>query len=394
MDLVEIQSALQQAGVDGWLFYDFRSRDAIGQCILGMDPTRHLTRRWYYFIPARGTAQKIVHRIEPWSCDQLPGDKQIYLAWQEQHAMLRQALGNSKKIAMQYSPNNAIPYVSMVDGGTLELIRSWGIEVVSSADLVGQFEAHLSEADWQTHRQAGKIVQMIKDEAFARVGEQIKAGKKPTEIEIQRFMQARMREEGLEWDSGPIVAINEHAADPHYEPTAESSLEMQEGDLLLIDVWAKLKQPRSIYYDITWMGYIGKTIPDKLETIFQVIRTARDAAVDLVRKRFSVNEPVFGWQVDEICRQIIVEAGYGDAFTHRTGHNIGEQVHGNGVNIDNLETKDERRILPGVCFSVEPGIYLPEQKIGFRTEIDVFVTDAGEINITGEIQQKLRPLLA
>ncbi|MBN1543335.1 M24 family metallopeptidase [candidate division KSB1 bacterium] len=394
MQIDKIQSALQKARLDGWLFYDFRDRDPIAQRILEMDPTRHTTRRWYYFIPARGEAQKVVHRIEPWKCDHLPGTKHVYLAWQEQHALLRKALGSAKTIAMQYSPKNAIPYVSTVDGGTLELIRSFGIEVVSSADLVGQFEAHLSESDWQTHRQAGESIQKIKDQTFAEVAHRIRAGHSPTEIEIQHFMQNLLQESGLEWDSGPIVAVNEHAADPHYEPTPELAASMKRGDLLLIDVWAKLRQPRSIYYDITWMGYIGETVPNDLELIFGVIRSARDAAVELVRERFAAGTPVYGWEVDEACRRIVVDAGYGDAFTHRTGHNIGEQVHGNGVHIDNLETKDERRILPGTCFSVEPGIYLPDQKIGFRTEIDVFVTEEGTIEITGAVQQKIIPLLA
>ncbi len=393
MDLHAIQQALQQAGLDGWLFYDFHNRDAIAARILKMDTKRFASRRWYYFIPAKGEPQKLVHRIEPWRCDHLPGTKHIYLPWQEQHQLLKKMLGSAKKVAMQYSPNNAIPYVSIVDGGTIELIRSFGIEVVSSADLVGRFEAHLSMEDWESHKLAGRVMQMVKDETFKEVGRRIRAGEEPLEVEIQAFMRQLMKENDMFAEDGPIVAINEHAADPHFEPTAENSHRMKKGDLLLLDLWAKSNKPGSIYYDITWMGFIGEEVPQKMENIFQVICKARDTAVDLVRSRFASKTPVHGWEVDDACRKVVVDAGYGPYFTHRTGHNIGEEVHGNGVHIDNLETKDERLIIPGTCFSVEPGIYLPEEKMGFRTEIDVFVTDEEQVTIEGAVQKKIIPIL-
>ncbi len=394
MDLLAIQAALRAAQLDGWLFYDFHNRDHIAARILNMDTKRFASRRWFYYIPAQGSPQKLVHKIEPWRCDHLPGDKQVYLPWQEQHAMLKAMLGPAKRIAMQYSPANAVPYVSIVDGGTIELLRGFGVEVVSSADLVGQFEAHLSMDDWKSHQEAGVVMQMVKDRAFAEIGRRIKAGESPREIEIQRFMQEIMQEHDMFAEDGPIVAVNEHAADPHFEPTEANSLAMKKGDLVLFDLWAKKKQPSSIYYDITWMGYIGETVPDHHEAIFQIIRRGRDAALECVKAYFQRQEDLYGWQVDDVCRKVIVDAGYGEYFTHRTGHNIGEQVHGNGVHIDNLETKDERKILPGTCFSVEPGIYLLHEKRGYRTEIDVFVTDEGRVDVTGAIQEKIVPILA
>ncbi len=393
MDLSAIQTALTEAGIDGWLFYDFHNRDAIAARILKMDTSRFASRRWYYYIPAKGEPQKLVHRIEPWRCDHLPGERHIYLPWQEQHALLKKILGSARSVAMQYSPNNAIPYVSIVDGGTVELIRSFGVEVVSSADLVGTFEAHLSMEDWRSHVKAGEIMQMVKDETFKEIAWRIRAGHKPREVEIQEFMRTLMRKHNMKFEDGPIVAVNGHAADPHFEPTADNSAAMKEGDLVLLDLWAKLDQPGSIYYDITWMGYIGTEVPDRHEEVFQVIRSARDAAVDLVVESFREDRVLHGWEVDDACRAVVTKAGFGEYFTHRTGHNIGEEVHGNGVHIDNLETRDERRIQKGTCFSVEPGIYMLHQEAGYRTEIDVFVTDEGAIEVVGPRQDSIIPIM-
>jgi Xaa-Pro aminopeptidase len=289
---------------------------------------------------------------------------------------------------------NAIPYVSIVDGGTIDLIRSFGIEVVSSADLVSIFESHLSMEDFETHRKAGILMQEIKNAAFKEIAHRIRSGKQPKEYEIQEFMHNLMRQNNLAWGDGPVVAINEHAADPHFEPTPENSYTMQIGDLVLIDLWAKLDQPRSIFYDITWMGFIGETVPEKIESLFSIIAKARDTAYNLVKERFASNTPVYGWEVDKACREVVEQAGFGKYFIHRTGHNIGEQVHGNGTHIDNLETKDLRRIIPGSCFSIEPGIYIPDEKLGFRTEIDVFVTDDGKVEVIGDIQQKVIPIMS
>ncbi len=393
MDLNAIQKALRKAGFDGWLFYDFHNRDAIAARILNMDTGRFASRRWFYFIPAAGRPQKLVHAIEPWRCDHLPGDKNVYLPWPQQHEMLKNILSGHKKVAMQYSPNNAIPYVSIVDGGTLELIRSFGVDVVSSADLVSQFESHLSMADRDSHYEAAEVMQMVKDEAFKEIARRIKSGNKPKEYEIQAFMHEIMRENNMTWDDGPIVAINEHAADPHFEPTAENSHEISRGDLVLIDLWARKNTPGSIYYDITWMGYVGTEVPENIETIFGIAAEARNAGRQMVADRFASGEPVCGWEVDDAVRKVISDAGYGEYFIHRTGHNIGEEVHGNGANIDNLETKDERVIIPGTCFSIEPGIYMPDKKIGFRTEIDVFVNDEGTVEVAGAVQEKVIPIL-
>ena len=394
MQLEAIQKALKESNIDGWLFYDFHNRDAIAHRILNIDTKRFTSRRWFYYIPAEGTPKKLVHSIETYKLAHLPGEQYVYLPWEQQHALLREILADAKKIAMQYSPMNAIPYVSIVDGGTIDLIRSFGIEVVSSADLVSIFESHLSMEDFETHRKAGILMQEIKNAAFKEIAHRIRSGKPPKEYEIQEFMHNLMRQNNLAWGDGPVVAINEHAADPHFEPTPENSYNMQIGDLVLIDLWAKLDQPRSIFYDITWMGFIGETVPEKIESLFSIIAKARDTAYNLVKERFASNTPVYGWEVDKACREVVEQAGFGKYFIHRTGHNIGEQVHGNGTHIDNLETKDLRRIIPGSCFSIEPGIYIPDEKLGFRTEIDVFVTDDGKVEVIGDIQQKVIPIMS
>lgn len=393
MDLQAIQEALKLQNLDGWLFYDFHNRDAIAARILHIDTKRFTSRRWFYFIPAEGEPQRLVHSIETYKLAHLPGAQHVYLPWQQQHQMLKDMLGNAKKIAMQYSPMNNIPYVSIVDGGTIDLIRSFGVEIVSSADLVSQFESHLSMEDYESHKRAAAIMQMVKDETFKEIAKRIKAGEKPKEFEIQAFMHDLMNKNGMVWPDGPVVAVNEHAADPHFEPTAENSYEMKEGDLVLLDLWAKENKPGSIFYDITWMGFIGTEVPARIEEIFQVARKARDTAHALVKERYANGVEVFGWEVDDACRQVIVDAGYGKYFIHRTGHNIGEEVHGNGAHIDNLETMDVRKIIPGTCFSIEPGIYMPEEKIGFRTEIDVFVTDEKNVEVVGAIQESVIPIL-
>lgn len=393
MNISAIQNALNQQNIDGWLFYDFHDRDAIATRVLKMDTSRPATRRWFYYIPAQGTPQKLVHRIESWRCDHLPGEQHSYVAWQTLEQELKKMLGSAQTVAMQYSPNNAIPYVSIVDAGTVDLVRSFGLNVVSSGNLVGQFESHLTMDDWEHHKQAGKIMQDIKDATFREIARLVYDGEKPSEYEIQTFMHEKMKANNMVWPDGPIVAVNDHAGDPHFEPTPENSHLMKKGDLVLLDLWAKQNVPGGIYYDITWMGYIGQQVPDDYESIFGIVTSARNAAVELVEKRFSAGTPVHGWEVDEVCRKVIIDAGYGDYFTHRTGHNIGEEVHGNGVHMDNLETRDERLILPGTCFSIEPGIYMPEKNMGFRSEIDVFVREDGKIDITGDIQKNILPLL-
>jgi len=389
MELEKIQEALGAADLDGWLFYDFQNRDKMAYSILGMDYEKMTSRRWFYFIPREGTPRKLAHNVEKGKLDSLPGDKEVYFAWKELHRKLPQILGKPGKIAMQYSPMNNIPYVSIVDAGTIELVKSFGFEVVSSADLVQTFEAVIDKKGYESHLKAGEIIQKIKDEAFTLIGGELAAGKNPTEYDIQQFIVKRFEEESLTCEAEyPIVAVNEHAADPHFQPTPDGSSVIRKNDKILIDLWAKLKEPGSIFYDITWCGYAGKEPPAKYVEIFDVVMRGRDAAHDFVAGRFKEGVPTYGWEVDDACRNVVVDAGYGEYFVHRTGHSIGEAVHGNGVNIDNLETRDERRLVPGICFSIEPGIYI-EGDMGVRTEIDLFIKDDAEVVVAGKKQSKL-----
>jgi Xaa-Pro dipeptidase len=330
-----------------------------------------------------------VSPVESGKLDPLPGAKLVYRSWRELHACLKQALGGAKRIAMQYSPNANIPYVAMVDAGTVELIRSFGYQVVSSADLVQTFQAVLDEAQFASHVEAGARVQKIKDEAFLHVGTELRAGRTLTPYDVQQFIARRFGEEGLTCSAEyPIVGTNEQPADPHFEPTPANARPIRKGDTLLIDLWAKLEKPGAVFYDITWCGFVGAKPPAKYVEIFTVVRDARDAALKLVRDRFGVRAPVHGWEVDDVCRAVVDKAGYGQYFVHRTGHSIGENVHGNGVNIDNLETRDERLLVPGVCFSIEPGIYLAGE-MAARSEINVFITPQGKVEVAGEMQKHL-----
>jgi Xaa-Pro dipeptidase len=390
MDVSKIQSMLKEQKIDGWLFCDFHNRDPIAYRVLGLDFGKFTSRRWFYYLPQNGSPMRLAHRVEPTKLDALPGDKIQYLAWEELHASLKKILGTKpKRIAMQYSPMNNIPYVSTADAGTVELVRSFGHEVVSSADLVQIFEAVISEEGYESHLEASRLIYRIKNQAFERIREALREDSSVTEYDVQQFILMRFKEEGLDcMNELPIVGVNEHPANPHFEPTLDNAYPIQKGDTLLIDLWAKLKLPGSIFADITWCGYCGGDPPAKYVEIFNVARDARKAALQFVRNRFSRKEECYGWQVDEACRNVVRKAGYGDAFIHRTGHSIGENVHGNGVNIDNLETKEERRLIPGICFSVEPGIYL-EGEMAVRTEIDVFITLKGEVVVTGEEQEEL-----
>ena len=389
MQLEKIQQALCEAGIDGWLFFDFHHRDPMAYHILGLDISKQTTRRWFYLIPANGEPVKLSHRVEPTRLDVLPGKQEFYLPWTELHEKLGQILGGRTKIAMQYSPMCNIPYISVVDAGTIELVRSCGVEVVSSADLVQSFEATLDEAGFQSHRETGSIVQGIKDEAFALIYKALDQSGKLTEYDVREFILARFSEEGLTSDgASPIVGFNDHPADPHFEPTEENTYELHHGDTILIDLWARRIEPVGVYYDVTWCGFAGKEPPALYQEIFSTVCRGRDAAVDFVRERMQTGTPTFGWEVDDVCRQVVVEAGYGEAFLHRTGHSIGTDVHANAVNIDNLETRDERRLGRGICFSIEPGIYL-EDRMAVRTEIDVCITPSGDVEIIGPIQQDL-----
>ncbi|HSG27168.1 MAG TPA: M24 family metallopeptidase, partial [Candidatus Krumholzibacterium sp.] len=347
------------------------------------------SRRWFYYIPAEGEPVRLVHRVEMSKLDSLPGKKVYYHPWVELHKELKNILGEPKSIAMQYSPLNNIPYTSIVDAGTIELIRSFGHEVVSSADLVQLFEAIIDEKGYKSHLKACDLIQKIKNEAFGQIDSAIREGREVTEYEIAMFILRRFEEDGI--DPGhdmPIVGANDHPANPHFEPKEEGSYVFKKGDTVLIDLWGKCKEPGSIFYDITWCGYIGDDPPAKYIEIFNTVRDARVAAVEFVRKCFADGRPCYGWEVDDACRNVVKAAGYGDYFIHRTGHSIGEEVHGNGVHIDNLETKDERQLVPGICFSIEPGIYL-DGEMAARSEIDLFITLDGEVVVAGDEQSEL-----
>ncbi|HLG16293.1 MAG TPA: M24 family metallopeptidase [Blastocatellia bacterium] len=387
-----IQDALKETGLDGWLFYSFRESDPIAANILGVGGTGHIaTRRWFYLIPQSGFPTKIVHSIERDVLDNLPGNKLIYLPWQQLHGHLRASLGalttaRQPRVAMQYSPNAAIPYLSRVDAGTVELIRSFGVDLVSSADLVQQFESAWGGEQLAMHEEAARALYDIVHNAFQEIATRIKGGVPTTEYDIQQFILGRFGVRGLITRDPPIVAVNANSAMPHYGPTEAKHSAIKPGDFVLIDLWAKPDRPGGVYADITWTSFVGHSVPEEITKVFNVVRDARDAATDFVKNAFASGKSIFGWQVDDVCRAVIKDAGYGEYFIHRTGHNIHTEVHGNGANIDNLETKDERALIPRTCFSIEPGIYL-EGRFGVRSEIDVYVSES-EARVTGGEPQR------
>ncbi|MBI3326968.1 MAG: M24 family metallopeptidase [Nitrospinae bacterium] len=389
--MATLQTALREAGVDGWLFYDFRGSDPLAYRILKLSNAGMLSRRWFYCIRATGEPRKLVHRIEPHSLAMLPGATLLYASWHELHTQLAALLGGGRRVAMQYSPQNAIPYISRVDAGTVELVRSLGVEVVTSADLVQRFEAVWSPEQWETHQYSARTLRNIIDEAFGYIREAVSPQGEVGEYAVQQFILGRFDHYSLQTDKPPIVAANAHSADPHFQPTADAGL-IRRGDFVLLDIWAKRRDPRSVYADITWTGYVGETVPEEHRKIFRIVQQARDAAITFVQDAVRQGTPLYGWQVDDRARQVIDTAGYGEHFIHRTGHSIGEEVHGNGANMDNYETRDERRILPHTCFSIEPGIYLPGC-FGVRSEVDMFVHER-EAFVTGQpIQLEVIPIL-
>ena len=390
MNLDSIQAALRSASLHGWLFYDHHHRDPIAASILGLDPKAHITRRWYYYIPATGDPRKLVHRIEQSRLDTLSGSKTLYSSWQELRAGLETLLQNQEKIAMQYSPNNDIMYVSMVDAGTVEFLRSLGKQIVSSADLVSQFEAVLSADAIATHAVAQQRIDALLAEGWQQIARRLRPAQGSpypyTEFDHVQWLSEAMRREGIVWQDGPNVSVNEHCSDSHYEPTADHTAPIREGDFLLIDIWGQLDQPDSVYYDITWTGVVGRQPTPREQLVFETVRNARDAAISAVEQAFAAGRPICGFEADDAARNVIRAAGFAEYFTHRTGHNIAHEIHGPGAHLDNLETHDQRRILPNTCFSVEPGIYLPE--FGVRSEIDMLTSET-KAWVTGKIQREL-----
>jgi Xaa-Pro dipeptidase len=389
LDIQSLQSDLRAAKLDGWLFYDFRGRDPIAHRILKL-PAAMRTRRWFYFVPVKGSPRKLVHKIESESLAAVPGETLYYAGQDELRANLKKLLGRARNVAMQYSPKNEIPYVSMVDAGTIELVRAAGARVVSSADLVQKYEACWTQQQLESHLAAGQIIDKIVGGAFQLAAKNARDKKPFTEYDLKQWILKEFDAAGITTEEGPDVAVGPHASDPHYGPSPNNSAPIREGDLLLLDVWGKQKTPGSVYYDVTWVAYLGKTVPDKHAKIFNIVKNARDTAVDLIRSSIAAGKPLQGWQVDKAARAVIDKAGYGKYFFHRTGHSIGESVHGNGVNMDGMETRDVRHLIPRTCNSIEPGIYLPE--FGIRSEVNVYIGER-ESRVTGAVQQQILPLL-
>ena len=387
-DLAGVQKALAGDGLDGWLLYDFHGSNPVAVKVAGL-AGKHTTRRWYYFVPAKGAPRKLVHAIESFVLDGLPGDKTTYAGRLQLEQRVAELIDGAKVVAMEYSPECAIPYLSRVDAGTVEFIRRLGARVVSSGDLVQKFEAAWNDAEIATHRAASERLYRIKDRTFEYVGARLQAGDALTEFAVQAKMVEWFREEGLIADAAPIVAAQENAGNPHYAPTREQSRAVRPNELLLLDLWGKLDQPGSVYADITWTGFAG-TPPAEIVKAFAVSVQGRDAAVARVKAAVAAGEPIHGWEVDRATRDVITAAGYGDRFIHRTGHSLGEEVHGNGVHMDDYETHDDRRLVPGTGFTIEPGIYTAT--FGVRTEINM-VVGAKSAEVTGPCQQELVKIL-
>jgi Xaa-Pro aminopeptidase len=389
-DVQAVQKDLKAANLDGWLFYDFRGRDPIALRILQLPPGMR-TRRWFYFVPTKGQPRKLVHKIESESLAALPGETLYYAGQSELQQNLEELVGDAQSIAMQYSPRNAIPYVSMVDAGTVELVRSVGPKIFSSADLVQKYEACWTAEQLQSHLAAGEEVDRIIRDAFQLAAKGARDGKPLTEFVLKQWILKEFDAADLMAEEGPDVAVGPNASDPHYGPVEGKSSPIREGELLLLDVWAKKKTPGSVYYDVTWTGFLSTKVPEEYAKVFHVVREARDKAVNLIQSAIAKGRPLQGWQVDNAARSVINDAGYGEYFFHRTGHSIGESVHGNGVNMDGLETRDSRHLIARTCTSIEPGIYL--RKFGIRSEVNVYIGEK-EARVTGAVQQELLPLLA
>jgi Xaa-Pro dipeptidase len=388
MELEKIQKYLKAEKIDGWLIADFHARNSIAVHFL--DLSTHITRRSFFLIPAEGEPVALVHNIEKDRFVHLPGRKIIFSSYRDLESNLASMLKGYKKIAMEYSPSSRLPYIGLVEAGTIELVRSTGVEIVSSADMVSFFQARMTAEQLITHRKAAELINRCKDEAFDFIAKSIKSKTMVNEYMVVDFLLHRFEENNLTCDFPPCCAIDGNISNPHYQPSEENSLPIKEGALVLIDLWAKLKASHAVYADITWMGYTGTEVPDKYAKLFSIVSSARDRAIEFIREKFPQG-PLYGYQVDDACREVVEKAGYGKYFFHRTGHSILEEVHGPGPNIDNIETEDRRRLLPGHLFSIEPGIYLED--CGVRTEIDCKITETGPEVTTQPLQKEIIRLL-
>jgi Xaa-Pro dipeptidase len=386
LDIAAVQARLREAGLDGWLLYDFHGSNPIAARLAGTDRGAHMTtRRWYYLIPASGTPRGLVHAIERRNLDGLPGDTQVYARREQLEEGLTHLLAGMRRVAMEYSPGCAIPYLSRVDAGTVELLRDRGVEVVSSGDLVQAFEAVWTPGQLATHEAAAAALYRIKDRAFAEAAAALAAGRRLTEYALQQAMVGWFDEEGLVSDSAPVVAVGGNAGDPHYLPTADRHRDIATGEVLLLDLWGKKQISGAVFADITWVGFAGMP-PAEVVRVFDTVAAARDTALALVQDASRAGRELRGWEVDRAARQVLEAAGYGAAVLHRTGHNLGESVHGNGAHLDDYETRDERSLAPGTGFTIEPGLYF--EHFGVRSEINV-VLEAGNARATGPCQEAL-----
>lgn len=387
LDIAAVQKALKADGLEAWLLYDFRGSNPLSYSLAGMGGGGHLaTRRWFYLIPAAGEPRALVHAIERHNLDHLPGPKTVYAGREQLESGLSQILTGVKRVAMEYSPRAAIPYVSRVDAGTIELVRAAGVEVVSSGDLIQQFEARWDDAAIAGHRKASEALYRIKDQAFALAAQRLRDGVPTTEFDIQQSMVGWFQDEGLVADSAPCVSAQENAGNPHYLATATEHRVIRNNELLLLDLWGKLAAPGTVYADITWIGFLGESVPEPMARAFAAICRARDAAVTVVQDAAKAGRVVRGFEADRAARKVLIDAGYADAILHRTGHSLGEQVHGNGAHLDDYETHDERRLLPGTGFTIEPGLYFKD--FGVRTEINMVWAATGP-EVTGPRQKSI-----
>jgi Xaa-Pro dipeptidase len=389
MDLHAIQALLRSAGLDAWLLYDFHGINPIARRVVGLGEDRFATRRWFGLIPAEGEPVWLHHAIEAHLFADLPGRRVPFVSYRELQDRLRDMTRNVRRVAMEYVPGGAIPYVSRVDAGTIEMVRAAGPAVVSSADLVQQIEARWTSEGLASHRRAAQGLKDVLQATFDEVSRAVSRERAMTEYALQQFMCEQFRKRGLHHDP-PIVAVNEHSGNPHYEPRARVSAPIRKGDLLLLDLWCREEKAGSIWADITWMAYLGRTVPDRYRAIWEIVAGARDAAVAYLKEQSGLGKTIRGADVDEVARRHVREHGHAEHFLHRTGHSIGVEVHGNGCNIDSLETIDERHLIPRTGFSIEPGIYLPE--FGVRSEIDVYMDERG-VEVTTAVQDQIVPLL-
>jgi len=388
----EVQKILQKSHLDGWLIYDFQKRNHLAMQFLKIPNSAHLTRRMFYWIPARGSPVKIVHKIEPHFLDKWPGEKLLYFKWQTLHELLSKTLSGTNKIAMEYSPMCAIPYASLTDAGMADLIRSLGTDIVSSAGFLQHFTCVLDQKQVESQRQAAEILDKAAQSAWDLIATRLKKGEKISEYEVQQFIKSEFTRQGCISEGDPICAVNEHSSDPHFSPSKEKDTLIQKGDFVLIDLWCKKIQEGAVYGDITRVAVAAAEPTARQKEIFSIVRNAQKAATEAVRAAFLANKEIKGCEGDRAARAVIEESGYGEFFTHRTGHNIHMDAHGPGTHLDSLETNDDRPLIAGTCFSVEPGIYLPKE-FGVRLEYDIYVSKEGEVHITGGIQEKIVTLL-